>query len=166
MHKQVISFAQVTKFLENMISRGGGSPKPPLAYALGPKLVTGLSLLQVGSIFASLIWMRSPNRFVEIRNWSERFVRCYELSWAMIKMTWTIELSSDCQWTHAQSAWRLYTRSFNTSARFVVWRHRRPDSGCGKERKRCASHSLYEVSTKSLKRVVNIAPNCKHWIKK
>jgi len=30
MHKQVISFAQVIKFLENMDLRGGFNPNPPL----------------------------------------------------------------------------------------------------------------------------------------
>jgi len=34
MHKQLISFAQVIKFLENMNLKGGLTPKPPLAYAL------------------------------------------------------------------------------------------------------------------------------------
>ena len=29
MHKQVISFAQVMKFLENMDLKGGFNPKPP-----------------------------------------------------------------------------------------------------------------------------------------
>jgi len=30
MHKQVISFAQVIKFLENMDLKGGFNPNPPL----------------------------------------------------------------------------------------------------------------------------------------
>jgi len=35
MHKQVISFVQVIKFLENMDLKGGVNPNPlPLAYAL------------------------------------------------------------------------------------------------------------------------------------
>jgi len=34
MHKQLISFVQVIKFLENMNLKGGVNPKAPLAYAL------------------------------------------------------------------------------------------------------------------------------------
>ena len=41
MHKQVISFVQVIKFLENMDVRGGVNPKTPLAYALERQIEIG-----------------------------------------------------------------------------------------------------------------------------
>ena len=51
MHKQVISFVQVIKFLENMDVKGGGlTPKPPLRTPLSVKLKLAMLKVSKGAI--------------------------------------------------------------------------------------------------------------------